>query len=317
MQYDHSLEALIKPGNADHFFQFDRLPPVYINSNQFETATACLLIELCRLIYRNDQIIHCGNDKISFIQTILNKVHIELVDCFKDDQHAVYSWLLKINALDVISGKSSECLLLIFRGSNGFDNWRLNTDAAQISHHHHGKVHRGFYSAFQSIETKLKRSDLLQQYPLILAGHSLGAALALLTNSELGKNITIDSCYTFGSPKIGDETFTNSLTDEQIYRVVYRNDIVTMLPFDFLTTQYCHVGESHFFTNQKHFVSFKDNEILEMQQQDLNKLKDVNSLDKFLFVIKNLEKDIPTYLSDHAPVNYLTRLKQAWLAELD
>lgn len=310
MKYDNSLEALIRPGSADHYFQFDQTPAVYLSSHQFEITNACLLAELCRLIYRTDQSIYCGDQKISFINTILNQIQIQWIDCFKNETNSVYSWLLQLTTFDTEINKSRDCLLLIFRGTNGFDNWKLNANAMQTQHPVKGNVHTGFMEAFNQIKQQISNSDDLKKQPVILAGHSLGAALAVLTKSIFENELTIDSCYTFGSPKVGNAVFSQSIKQDNIYRIINRNDAVTMLPFDFLTYEYHHVGQSHYFTGDGHYIDFLDEQIRSMQQNDLPNVKQINNIDGFLSIFKNLERDIPTYLSDHAPINYLVRLNQ-------
>ncbi len=310
MKYDNSLDALIKPGSSDHFFQFETFPHLYLNSHQFETSNACLLAELCRLIYRNDQSIYSGSEKISFLNTVLKSVNIEWLDCFQNDEHSVYAWLLKTSAYDIQKKQTVDCLILIFRGSNSIDNWKLNANAKLTSHHTQGNVHQGFLKAFESIKKLLDKSDDLHKLPIIVAGHSLGAALALLTMAEFQTHFSFDSCYSFGSPKIGDRSFIETLESNDIYRIINRNDIITMLPFDFLNSQYQHVGESHYFTEEKHFIGYLEDSIFSMQQDDLPNIKKINSIEGFLLMFKNLERDIPTYLSDHAPINYLVRLNK-------
>lgn len=310
MKYDNSIEALIKPGSSDHFFQFKTFPHLYLNSQQFETTNACLLAELSRLIYRDDQSIYSGIERISFIETILKTVNIQWLDCFQNDEHSVYAWLLKTTAYDVRKKQKVDCLLLIFRGSNSLDNWKLNANAKLIKYKDNGNVHKGFLKALESIKDQLIHSVDLTKHPIILAGHSLGAALATLTLAEFNNRFLIESCYTFGSPKIGDRKFIESFDTKNIYRIINRNDVITMLPFDFLNSQYLHVGESHYFTEEKHYIGYLEDNISSMQQKDLPNLKKLNSIEGFLQMFKNLERDIPTYLSDHAPINYLARLNQ-------
>ncbi len=308
MKFDNSWEALTKPGSDDHYFQFEKQPEFILSSGKFEISNACLLAELCRLIYRIDQVMYCNHQKISFLDALLDAADIQWLDCFKNEKTASYAWLLKKTAYDVEKNTQRDCLILIFRGTNGIDNWKLNANAVQKKHAKTGNVHSGFYDAYLSIEEQLKRNEDLKKLPVILAGHSLGAALSILTISSLSNSLNVEACYTFGSPKIGDLEFCNSVPNKKIYRVINRNDIVTMLPFDFLNNTYKHCGESHYFTADKHHIDQSEKEILNMQQNDLPDIKQVKNINSFLKIIKSFERDIPSYLSDHAPVNYLVRL---------
>lgn len=305
MKFDTSWEALTSPGSADHFFQFKEPLTLKISSSEFELDNALVLAELCRLIYRKDDVVYCSDKNISLISTLLQQANFEWIDCFKNEELATCSWLLKTRAFDKQNNKR-ECLVLIFRGTNGFDNWKLNAKALHTDYEHGGSVHNGFYEAFQSIEDQILNSDDIKKLPVILAGHSLGGAIATLTMAALHEqNRLIDSCYTFGSPKVGDQTFSDRFKELNLYRLINRNDIVTMLPFNFLNNRYVHAGKSHYFGDNDYIIGKSDTEIETLQNEELPKLKEIQSLDGFLNLFKSLENDVPSFLSDHAPINYL------------
>jgi len=97
-----------------------------------------------------------------------------------------------------------------------------------------GKVHKGFLHAFTDIWEKdagLRDSiSLLKQSSpkkyLWITGHSLGAALALLTFIH---EPAFQGCYTFGSPKAGTKKLYSHLTGN-VFRFVNVNDIVCRIP---------------------------------------------------------------------------------------
>ncbi len=309
MNFDTSWEALTSPGTANHYFQFPKQPSLIISSSEFELDNALILAELCRMIYREDDVAYCAGKNISLISALLQQVNIEWIDCFKNDELATCSWLLKTHAIDKQNQNNRDCLILIFRGTNGFDNWKLNAKALHTDHEHGGSVHNGFYEAFRSIEDQILNSDDLKKLPVFLAGHSLGGAIATLTTATLIQHKRmIDSCYTFGSPKVGDQEFSDQFEGQNLYRLINRNDIVTMLPFDFLNTHYVHAGESYYFTGEEYSIGKSDSEIESIQNSELPSLKQVKSLDSFLNLFKSLENDVPSFLSDHAPINYLGRI---------
>jgi predicted lipase len=82
---------------------------------------------------------------------------------------------------------------------------------------------------------------------LVLTGHSLGAAVAVLVARWLRSQGKLVEVATFGSPKIGNWDFANSI-DFPVTRVVNHCDIVPHLPplFD-----YHHVGEPLWFDSDK------------------------------------------------------------------
>ena len=97
-------------------------------------------------------------------------------------------------------------------------------------------MHAGFYNVFTSIEKDLKKF-FRGYYPrrVHCVGHSLGGGIATLVAEWLAyHHISQPMLYTFGSPRVGFESFAKSLTlnigDKNIYRAYHRTDVVSMIP---------------------------------------------------------------------------------------
>lgn len=99
-----------------------------------------------------------------------------------------------------------------------------------------GKVHSGFAQLinknlheFQSLVEKEKYRNKSKK--LLLTGHSLGGALAVLTSNRLISSIQYESIavYTYGAPRVGDLNFKNAYKLTH-YRFEYGNDLVPHLP---------------------------------------------------------------------------------------
>ena len=108
---------------------------------------------------------------------------------------------------------------------------KSNAKATLIRSGPAGRVHKGFFKAYQSIEDPLIEalSHLQENKTLIITGHSLGGALATIAARELESRYNISACYTFGAPRVGDEVWCGKIKTK-IYRVVNAADPVTMLP---------------------------------------------------------------------------------------
>jgi len=136
-----------------------------------------------------------------------------------------------------------------------------------------GKIHFGFWSSYNPVRKEIHRivrEELLRRPGrLLITGHSLGGAQAILcaydmsrwviptVTQELSQNSNsvgqeeVDtiklSCYTFGSPVIGDIHFKRAynklVPDTQL--IVCDGDIVTASPPSFLG--FCHVGRTSVF----------------------------------------------------------------------
>ena len=143
-------------------------------------------------------------------------------------------------------------IILSFRGTQPdvLADWITDLKIHKIvspAHSIQGFVHRGFLGALEtvwdtgsgSIAHKLHEAISLAARDgipkIFITGHSLGAALATLATSlccDMVKKY-LSGLYTFGSPRVGDANFCGMLyraVDNQIFRVVNNNDIVTRIP---------------------------------------------------------------------------------------
>lgn len=110
-----------------------------------------------------------------------------------------------------------------------------------------GSVHTGFLEAYNAIKAKLKIDyDILATgRSVYFTGHSLGAGLATLAMSDLGKES--DSLFTFGSPRVGGKEFAKNFNKRFKNSYRYRNDsdLVTREPMALLGFR--HVGTSYYY----------------------------------------------------------------------
>ena len=102
-----------------------------------------------------------------------------------------------------------------------------------------GQVHRGFLHAFELVRDDVVNTiqrfrDKTQPQSLWCTGHSLGGALAVVAAASLSVGgHKVNGLYTFGQPRVGDETFANECVRclaGQHYRFVNNNDTVTRVP---------------------------------------------------------------------------------------
>jgi predicted lipase len=97
------------------------------------------------------------------------------------------------------------------------------------------RVHKGFYTQYESIRTKLMQHiETSNPRNILVSSHSLGAALGTLFSLDLKLNkSSIDvECISFGCPRIGCGKFTKlykKLVSKNT-RCVHNNDIVTKIP---------------------------------------------------------------------------------------
>lgn len=154
-------------------------------------------------------------------------------------------------------------LYIAFRGTESIRDClsdaniiRVPMDLPEIADEHRPNVHWGFLRQFRSLQKEidvdiadyllaeeynksegLKENDkeTSNKKELVITGHSLGAAQATLASLQfkLSYPQAKVSCYTFGSPRVGDEAFVSLFENHVDYyeRVVNEEDPVTLVPF--------------------------------------------------------------------------------------
>jgi len=186
--------------------------------------------------------------------------------------------------------------VLVFRGTTADDPTDLATDAtAELTNWESGgRVHRGFAHAL--LDTWPIIQPLLESVEptLLITGHSLGAALATLAASKHHPT----QVYTFGSPRVGDAAFTNTLAGVDVQRYVDCCDIVCRIPPQIF--EYRHVGGTVQYIDRDGVR--KTNPAAEEVREDRARGREEYVL-RYAWKIGNVAvRD----LADHAPINYVS-----------
>ncbi len=220
--------------------------------------------------------------------------------------------------VEFFSGPSTQCYLaagdrfsiVAFRGTetgkrrdrddyaNIVADIRADFDVRLTESGQGGKVHRGFMEALDEVWAPLVRK--LEEIAgrglkIWLCGHSLGAALATLAADRFG---AVGGLYTFGSPRVGDESFKRDFF-VPTYRFVNNNDIVTQVP----PLPYRHVGQLRYIDHQGLL-----HDDVERWQRWLDTVQghlqtSFNAIGKLR---KGFKAFVPDGLKDHAPTLYAT-----------
>ncbi|KAJ1820943.1 hypothetical protein LPJ56_001250 [Coemansia sp. RSA 2599] len=124
-------------------------------------------------------------------------------------------------------------------------------------------VHHGFLSAYRSVASNVTATikRLARRFPtykMVFTGHSLGGAESVLCAVDMLdqmpaiRNRTF--VYTYGMPRVGNDAWADGIDHLQlpIYRMVYENDLVPHIPFQWLGYQHfaqevwIHRNKTHF-----------------------------------------------------------------------
>lgn len=229
-----------------------------LNSNSsYDNKKALMLMQLCSLVYdKQSNIKEKIFEKYKFDdffyfskqshKNLMNKGFMKLFYILlKSSVKVVDLQFIKLSRFDETLNK--EVIVFVFQGSKEKEDWMTNITAKRAKFFGKEQVHKGFYDSMQlflrTIKTKRFANNnndgvflhkdiktINENCKIILAGHSLGGAIATLVGcyfSDIGiKKENID-IYTFGAPPIGTKEFCNKYKNKvDLFRVVNKRDIV-------------------------------------------------------------------------------------------
>jgi hypothetical protein len=187
-------------------------------ADKFEWQTALSLALASRLAYE---------EQLAVENTARNRWGMEACSFFETDDTRCFL------------AATPKVVLIAFRGTANVGNWLSNLNIYSTTRPY-GKVHRGFFGAFQVVDAQL-RAELSQRpdRPLLLTGHSLGGALATIAAAEWNGLFPVAWIYTFGQPAVGKGQFVDFMQRfaTNFVRFVNNDDIVPRVP-----PTYRHVG---------------------------------------------------------------------------
>jgi triacylglycerol lipase len=266
MAYNHDWQVVFKPGASDDFFVADRPLEFRAKAEGFSPINAWWLSELCRLIYRKDA--SEGVNRLGHASRNDFLAGVGLVE------RQFFSGPTTQGALvESVSEGDGAFAVLVFRGTTGrLSNWLSNLDMVASQWTAGGNVHRGFRNIFMELWDTIATALEAMEKPVYYTGHSLGGALATLAASLRPPR----AVYTFGTPRIGDAEFAQTLANVPVFNVFNPKDIVTELPPVSRRTRFIHAGT-------------------------IVRNVEVNSPHRTF-------AQAPSFLANHAPLNYTAQL---------
>ena len=192
------------------------------------------------------------------------------------------------------------------------------------------RTHSGFLDAFRFVEPAIRRAvEELGNSKLYLTGHSLGGALALIAARSLSSD-NVAACYTFGSPKVGNEEFGDAIK-VPIYRVVNAADSVPSLPPTWLWeiliglawalpipyVRRAVLALTQQFRGYRHHGDMRYLADCPEDFSDLRLVANPSLVDRARWIAARLAADIKAGVRDHAISDYCEKLEAFAVQRLD
>lgn len=218
-------------------------------------------------------------------------------------------FVVKVKGITGIVAWGGSTIVVAFQGTSSLGNLRTDLDTWLAVHPpHRGSifrgtsplVHKGFLSGWEASGLKemvLKKVRAamdsegfqISRARVILTGHSMGGALAILAGLDISKECQIPgnkiSCYTFGAPRVGNNAFkleyNRIITDT--WQIMNGYDMVPSMPS--FGNFFSHVGKRVIINNAGDMI--------------VCPLFVEKSLFRFLHFL-----NIPTKFGDHLMRNY-------------
>lgn len=224
---------LLYPGRSRDFFALRAMPNLDLEAQHYHQGNAVCCAELSRLVYRHD-IEEDAAPPHPTRREFLVRGGFEQLAFFQDRLTHTQAMLVRHQA--------SGLRVLVFRGTEqDIRDFITDSDVGGIGLVPAGGeavfVHRGFERALNSVWGAIQNALEAEHGPVWVTGHSLGAALATLACTRY----QFLACYTFGSPRVGNQAFADSLLTQSIFRVVDDEDLVCKVPLE--SMGFVHVGQ--------------------------------------------------------------------------
>lgn len=153
------------------------------------------------------------------------------------------------------AGGLADVLLVCFRGTDSGADWLADLSADRVDFSDKVplrltdmEVHTGFLRTLRVIENEINDAVArnIAGRRLVVCGHSLGAAMAVLYAMRYYGG-DVQAVVTFGCPRVGNAAFTNDFNKMHAHhslRFVRNNDVVTRIPWKFMG--YSHVWRQQY-----------------------------------------------------------------------
>lgn len=128
----------------------------------------------------------------------------------------------------------ADCVAVVFQGSTSLLDWERDFQADMIDDEEIGQVHRGFVFGMTKVLAEflpLVNVPGAPRLPIVVTGHSLGAARALIFGAILQLTGHYDvTIIAFESPRPGGDRLTEIISKMKVRSYRNGSDPITQLP---------------------------------------------------------------------------------------
>ena len=147
------------------------------------------------------------------------------------DYKLVHQATLEESGVSYFLARNSARQVLSFRGTSNLENVLVDLKVSLMLDSKFGiQLHRGFAETSSSV-LKYLAPSLDKSIPIVITGHSLGGAVAVIVAFYLQQEgYDVQQVVTFGQPKVTNVGGAASFNDLPLLRVVTVKDIVPLVP---------------------------------------------------------------------------------------
>jgi hypothetical protein len=186
-----------------------------LTAARFSRETALSLAQFSELAYRDTDEI-CG---------VLNEggLHVKWFEDEATDTQAFVAW-------------DDSITVICFRGTENIQSAITDIEVKLLVYDYGaGEVHGGFIGSWNAVYTDIAQ-HIEQNCPakeLLVTGHSLGGALAVIAADHFVYEGRMVRAYTFGQPRVFDQRGVEQAAErlDGYHRFVHNNDVVPRIPF--------------------------------------------------------------------------------------
>lgn len=242
-------DELKLPHLSYNYFATASSHPFQADATEFNLANAAWLTDLAFLVYGDKNFITAQAAKVGLTGT---PQFFGFDETFESTQFAILH--------------NAEIIVVVFRGTefnplrilNGLLDTVVDVRASfAAAPELGGLVHKGMWKNAEEIFPQLKNAfaEIRTTQSVWFAGHSLGAALAVLAAKlyAVRERKSVQGIYTIGCPRVGDQQFATHY-QLPLFRLINNQDPVTKIPTLgkapnslFHTENYASLGEIIFF----------------------------------------------------------------------